>query len=259
VQRYQGVAILNAPSLSVVPGASITVYLRDTQTKANLYAERFGTVSLGNPFSADYYGEFYFYAPDGAYDIKISNGLVSRTIQDVILFDPISSPPLTSDSKFFYKDGSRDLENSQPTINFLDDGLDGRRIRIRSELGFLKLQINVGDESDKRWVTVFSARVLDYDQVDWKIPGLYSLILDAFDKLSSENVIYSGSFSISEGNRSFSVTLESSCNFYIPIAVASWNAGAAYLTAYSSSGFSMAFPTAAPPGGGTARVVAIRR
>jgi hypothetical protein len=66
--------------------------LTGTSTPATIYSDNAST-PLANPFTADAYGHWYFYAANGAYDITISGGGLSSpyTLGAVILFDPSES------------------------------------------------------------------------------------------------------------------------------------------------------------------------
>lgn len=55
------------------PQCNVTVYLTGTQTPATLFSDNSGT-ALGNPFTANTLGYWFFYADDGRYDIQISGG-----------------------------------------------------------------------------------------------------------------------------------------------------------------------------------------
>jgi hypothetical protein len=71
-----------------VGGASVTVYLAGTTTKASLY---FYNTSAGtakaNPTYTDGYGRYYFYVLPGTYDITISGtNITTYTVEDVRVF-----------------------------------------------------------------------------------------------------------------------------------------------------------------------------
>jgi hypothetical protein len=70
-------------------GATITVMLAGTQTKAAIYSDD-GVTVKSNPFSADSLGHFDFCAPSGKYDINIaaSTGITGYAIPNEVVFDP---------------------------------------------------------------------------------------------------------------------------------------------------------------------------
>ena len=76
---------------------TVTVYLSGTVTKpSNIYSTNTGTV-LANPFTADQFGQWFFYAANGRYDVQIAGGgppalAAPYTFGDIQLFD---NPTLT--------------------------------------------------------------------------------------------------------------------------------------------------------------------
>ena len=74
MERFFGYSRLLTSGVPV-PSATITVYLTGTVTPATLYSDDLpAPTPLGNPFTADVNGFFYFYAADGQYDVRISGG-----------------------------------------------------------------------------------------------------------------------------------------------------------------------------------------
>ncbi len=71
-----------------VGGASVTVYLANTTTKATIYI--YPTTTGGNkanPTYTDGYGRFSFYASPGTYDLYISGtNITPYTVEDVRVF-----------------------------------------------------------------------------------------------------------------------------------------------------------------------------
>src|SRR5215475_1019480 len=80
------------PSSNLVQGSwpfsTITVYLTGTTTLAQLYSDNnTPPTPMANPFTADVNGWWWFYAPDGRYDVTIFNeaGLLAWTMADISL------------------------------------------------------------------------------------------------------------------------------------------------------------------------------
>lgn len=73
------------------PQCTLTVYLTGTLTLATLYADNSGT-PLGNPFTADSTGYWFFYADNGRYDVRASGGgiAIPFTWGDILLADPVT-------------------------------------------------------------------------------------------------------------------------------------------------------------------------
>jgi hypothetical protein len=72
VQGY--ISSANTPAQRSYPGCTVTVYVTGSSgTLATLYADNNGT-GLANPFTADSYGRWFFYASGGYYDVSISDG-----------------------------------------------------------------------------------------------------------------------------------------------------------------------------------------
>jgi hypothetical protein len=71
------------------PGATVTVYFGGTTNLATLYSDNQATPTpLANPFTAAANGYWFFYAPDGRYDVKFSaTGVPAWTLGDVPLSD----------------------------------------------------------------------------------------------------------------------------------------------------------------------------
>lgn len=71
-----GLVIQTAPTTSykameTYPNCTVTVYLTNTTTLANIYSNDVGTIK-SNPFTADSVAYYEFYIADGVYDIKFS-------------------------------------------------------------------------------------------------------------------------------------------------------------------------------------------
>jgi hypothetical protein len=73
-------------------GASITVFLPGTTTKATIYSDD-GVTAKSNPFTADSYGHFDFYASSAKYDISIAaaGGQTGYTLTGEVIFDPFEA------------------------------------------------------------------------------------------------------------------------------------------------------------------------
>lgn len=75
-----------------VSGASVTVYLTGTSTKATLYSDD-GTTVKANPVTSGSDGKFSFYVEDGRYDLTVTGtGVTSATNSDIEIFDDKSVP-----------------------------------------------------------------------------------------------------------------------------------------------------------------------
>lgn len=74
MQKYQGYARLN-DAATPCPAATINVYYAGTVVAATIYSDNLVPPTVrANPFTADADGYFYFYAPDGRYDVNFSGG-----------------------------------------------------------------------------------------------------------------------------------------------------------------------------------------
>jgi nitrous oxidase accessory protein NosD len=70
-----------------VGGASVTVYLAGTTTKATIYLYGSMAVEKSNPTYTDGYGRYYFYVLPGTYDITIAgSNVITYTVEDVRVF-----------------------------------------------------------------------------------------------------------------------------------------------------------------------------
>ena len=71
------------------PFATITVYLTGTTQLATIFSDNnVPPTPMGNPFTADEFGYWWFYAPDGRYDITLhADDAFAWTIGDVLLSD----------------------------------------------------------------------------------------------------------------------------------------------------------------------------
>jgi hypothetical protein len=73
---------------NAIPGATITVYDSGTTDLATIYSDDGVTLISGSSFSADANGQWFFYAPDGDYDVKQEkSGFTSVTKVDLQLLD----------------------------------------------------------------------------------------------------------------------------------------------------------------------------
>jgi hypothetical protein len=73
------------------PGAIVSVFFTGTATLAPIFSDNQPVPTpLGNPFTSDIHGHWFFYAPNGRYDVMISGACVAQpwTMGDVLLFDP---------------------------------------------------------------------------------------------------------------------------------------------------------------------------
>lgn len=76
MQKYQGYARLDGTG---EPAASctVTVYYAGTVVSPTIYSDNLvPPTPRANPFTADADGYFYFYAPDGRYDVHFSGGSI---------------------------------------------------------------------------------------------------------------------------------------------------------------------------------------
>lgn len=79
----------STPVMRSYPSCTITVYNTGTLTLSTLYSDNSST-PLANPFTANSFGYWFFYAANGRYDVKLSGGGLpaALTLFDVILTDP---------------------------------------------------------------------------------------------------------------------------------------------------------------------------
>ena len=85
MRKYAGVILDTAGNVS--EGASITVYLTGTTTKATLYLDE-GVTQITNPVTSDTNGRFSFYVADGEYNFKVSgSNITTYTISDIQIVD----------------------------------------------------------------------------------------------------------------------------------------------------------------------------
>lgn len=87
----------STPVMRSFPSCTVTVYLTGTLTLATLYSDNSGT-ALSNPFSANGFGYWYWYADNGRYDVKLSGGGLSAplTLGDIALSEPSGGGSVTS-------------------------------------------------------------------------------------------------------------------------------------------------------------------
>jgi len=88
---------LKSTTGQAIVGASVQVNIAGTGTKASLFSDAAGTISLGNPVTTNSDGEYAFYAANGRYDIVLSaNGFTGETLFDVVqLFDSADAIPVS--------------------------------------------------------------------------------------------------------------------------------------------------------------------
>lgn len=96
----------------VVPSCTVTIYIAGTLTPATIYADR-ATVPTpkANPFTASTSGEWFFYATQGRYDIRLSGGTPAAqaypapvTYGDMWIVNPGSATPITQAYQTITKD-----------------------------------------------------------------------------------------------------------------------------------------------------------
>lgn len=74
--------------LESAPFATITVFYTGTTTLAPVYSDnQLPPTPMGNPFTANAYGYWFFYAVNGRYDVMIQSDTWSWTIGDLPLID----------------------------------------------------------------------------------------------------------------------------------------------------------------------------
>lgn len=100
MQKYQDRVFSTAGQ--PIQGVLITVYLTGTSTLATLYSDN-GVTITGNPVSTDVNGYFYFYAPDGRYDIAFSGSAIASPLllTDVSIEDVAHTLLTSSDPGVF--------------------------------------------------------------------------------------------------------------------------------------------------------------
>lgn len=93
MQKFRETALtIRNGQVRVLPGASVSVYLADTNTLAQLYANRAGTIDLRNPFEVTDTGVVEFHAADGLYDVLIEkNGFDTVRLPSVSLLEGLLS------------------------------------------------------------------------------------------------------------------------------------------------------------------------
>lgn len=75
MQRFWNYTRLAPDSAEPAPNATVTVYVSGTLTLATIYADdNPSPTPKANPFTSDASGYFYFYAPAGRYDVRLSGG-----------------------------------------------------------------------------------------------------------------------------------------------------------------------------------------
>lgn len=84
VYKYEDV-VRNTRGI-VVGGATVTVYLADTDSIPTLYTTKAATTEKSNPFFTPSNGSILFYAAAGVYDIQISRaGITDYTLEEVAI------------------------------------------------------------------------------------------------------------------------------------------------------------------------------
>lgn len=86
--------------METFPLCTVTVYVAGTSTLATIYSDNAGTVKA-NPFTADAFAYFEFYADDGFFDIRFSGTGIATpfTRSNILLFDPLIAL-ITEDSNY---------------------------------------------------------------------------------------------------------------------------------------------------------------
>lgn len=79
IQKYSG-EILNQFGRPVV-NSTVAVFLTGTQSAASLYSADNINSPTTNPIIADNLGYFFFYTPDGVYDVVVSGPTIATTIR----------------------------------------------------------------------------------------------------------------------------------------------------------------------------------
>jgi hypothetical protein len=79
------------------PGCTVTVYQTGTIVLATIYSDNLNT-PLSNPFTANLTtGQWFWYAANGRYDVKLSGaGITTNTVGDILLSDPDAGLVFTS-------------------------------------------------------------------------------------------------------------------------------------------------------------------
>lgn len=79
--------VVRNTSGKTVSGASVSVYIADTDSLADLYADKEGSTRKANPTFTDSAGRYFFYAAPGLYDVTVSrSGISTYTVQDVRVY-----------------------------------------------------------------------------------------------------------------------------------------------------------------------------
>ncbi len=101
------------------PGATVTVYISGTLALATIYSDNSST-PLSNPFTADQYGHWFFYAANGTYDVQISGGGLASpyTIGGILLFDPAGG--VTFGTLTFFEEANPGLSPAGESYIYMD-------------------------------------------------------------------------------------------------------------------------------------------
>lgn len=110
-----------------VGGASVTVYLANTTTKADIYLYPSTTgLEKSNPTYTDGYGRFSFYAAPGTYDLRISGtNITTYTVEDVRIFSDSGYTYNVLDYGAIPDDGNDDTAAFQAAVNAAEADTSG--------------------------------------------------------------------------------------------------------------------------------------
>lgn len=88
MQYFQAFAV-NHETGAVLPSATVSVYLTETETLASIFDQ--SGDPLANPFTATSLGQFGFAAADGTYDVQLSLGVYSAPrMTGLMIFDGVA-------------------------------------------------------------------------------------------------------------------------------------------------------------------------
>jgi hypothetical protein len=79
--------VLRAGTGTAVQGATVTVYLTGTTTKAQLYATNDTSQPIANPVTTDANGRYAYFIEDGNYDETLQYGSVTASETFIQMFD----------------------------------------------------------------------------------------------------------------------------------------------------------------------------
>lgn len=90
MKRHEDTIFKGTNPIQTAASATIDVYSPGTTTHVDIFSDE-GVTPKSNPTTTDANGRFWFYAPDGYYDIKISGaGLTTTTLEDVFISDDLA-------------------------------------------------------------------------------------------------------------------------------------------------------------------------